>query len=86
MIDEIRQFVVDEVTRLNDGDDVSGATVLGGRGAGLESLSIAELAVLTENTYDIDLADEELEAIAEMTVDEFVTTIYRRAVPHGMGK
>jgi acyl carrier protein len=79
MSDDIRQFVRDTVIRLSDSaDDVSGETVLGASGLDLDSMSIAELAVLAEGEYGVDLAGEELAGLAEMTIDEFVADVVRR--------
>lgn len=82
---EIREFVVNALGGLNyDVSQVTGDTDLGPAGLDLESLAVAELAVLVENHYGVRFSDEDAEELALMTLDEFTAEVARRVtVPAG---
>ncbi len=82
MTDEIRQFVLESLTDMNyDIDDIDGDTTLGPAGADLESLAMAELAVRVEDRFGVKFDDDENEALAGMTVDEFCQLVAQRIAP-----
>jgi acyl carrier protein len=82
---EIREFVVNALKEMNyDVSDVTGDTDLGPAGLDLESLAVAELAVLVEDHFGVQFSDEDAEQLALMTLDEFTAEVARRvAVPAG---
>jgi acyl carrier protein len=84
---EIRDFVVSALKEMNyDVSEVAGDTDLGPAGLDLESLAVAELAVLVEDRYGIQFSDEDAEELALMTLDEFTAEISKRIkVPAGEG-
>ncbi|MGC4852824.1 acyl carrier protein [Micromonospora sp. DT4] len=82
MSDEVRQSIVDALAQMNyDVDDVTGNTVLGPAGLDLESLAVAELAVRVEDTFGVKFTDEELEKLADYTLDRFAAEVAGRAEP-----
>lgn len=85
MDDDIREFVLNILNDMNyDVSDVTGATDLGPNGLDLESLAVAELAVLVEDYFGVAFSDEDAEEMALMTLDEFITEVASRiAVPAG---
>jgi acyl carrier protein len=84
---EIRSFVVNALKEMNyDVSDVTGETDLGPAGLDLESLAVAELAVLVEDHYGVKFSDEDAEELALMTLDEFTAEVANRIkVPAGEG-
>ncbi len=82
---EIREFVVNALSGLNyDVSQVTGDTNLGPAGLDLESIAVAELAVLVEDQFGVRFSDEDAEELALMTLDEFTAEIARRVtVPAG---
>jgi len=84
---EIRDFVVNALKEMNyDVSDVSGDTDLGPAGLDLESLAVAELAVLVEDRFGVQFSDEDAEELALMTLDEFTAEVASRIkVPAGEG-
>jgi acyl carrier protein len=85
MDDDIREFVLRTLKDMNyDVSDVTGDTDLGPTGLDLESLAVAELAVLVEDHFGVAFSDEDAEELALMTLDEFTAEIARRiTVPAG---
>lgn len=85
MDEDIRAFVVGALKDMNyDVSDVTGDTDLGPTGLDLESLAVAELAVLVEDHFGVSFTDEDAEELALMTLDEFTAEIANRiAVPAG---
>lgn len=85
MEQEIREFVLNSLKNMNyDVSDVTGDTDLGPAGLDLESLAVAELAVLVEDHFGLTFSDEDSEALALMTLDEFAAEVASRiAVPAG---
>jgi acyl carrier protein len=79
MDEEIREFVVNSLKDMNyDVSDVTGDTDLGPTGLDLESLAVAELAVLVEDKFGIKFSDDDAEQMALMTLDEFTAEIAGR--------
>jgi acyl carrier protein len=85
MDDDIREFVLGTLTDMNyDVSDVTGDIDLGPTGLDLESLAVAELAVLVEDHFGVAFSDEDAEELALMTLDEFIAAVASRiAVPAG---
>ncbi|WP_320064126.1 acyl carrier protein [Micromonospora sp. RTGN7] len=79
MRDEIRAFVIEQLTDMNyDIDDIDDDSTLGPAGVDLESLALADLAVRVEDRYGLKFDDDESEKLALMTVGEFTTMIADR--------
>ncbi|RLK54382.1 acyl carrier protein [Actinokineospora cianjurensis] len=79
MKDQLREFVLDTLREMNyDVSDVEGDTDLGPAGLDLESLALADLAVQIEDKYQIKFGDDDMEALALMTLDEFVDALAER--------
>jgi acyl carrier protein len=85
MDEDIRAFVLNALKDLNyDVSDVTGDTDLGPTGLDLESLAVAELAVLVEDHFGVTFTDDDAEELALMTLDEFTAEIATRIpVPAG---
>lgn len=78
MRDEVRAFVIEQLTDMNyDVEDVDDDTTLGPSGVDLESLALADLAVRVEDRYGLKF-DDESEKLALMTVGEFTTMVADR--------
>lgn len=76
---EIREFVLSALKEMNyDVSDVTGETDLGPAGLDLESLAVAELAVLVEDHFGVKFSDEDAAELALMTLDEFTAEVARR--------
>jgi acyl carrier protein len=81
-LDSIRQFIIDSLRAMNyDVAGIGDDTELGPRGADLESLALAELAIRVEDEYALRFGDDEAEKLAVMTVGEFCQTIAARISP-----
>lgn len=79
MDDEIRQYVVSALKDMNyDVSEVTGETDLGPAGLDLESLAVAELAVLVEDRFGVKFSDGDAEQLALMTLDEFTAEVAGR--------
>ncbi|GLW89344.1 MULTISPECIES: acyl carrier protein [Actinokineospora] len=79
MKDQLREFVLDTLREMNyDVSEVEGDTDLGPAGLDLESLALADLAVQIEDKYQIKFGDDDMEALALMTLDEFVDALAER--------
>jgi acyl carrier protein len=79
MNDSIRQFIFDSLQEMSyDIEGIGDDTELGPRGADLESLSLAELAVRVEDVYGVKFSEDEAEELAGMTVGEFCATVSQR--------
>jgi acyl carrier protein len=79
MDEEIRQFAVSALKEMNyDVSEVTGDTDLGPAGLDLESLAVAELAVLVEDKFGVTFTDEDAERLALMTLDEFTAEVAGR--------
>lgn len=80
--DSIRQFIIDSLREMNyDVDGIRDDIELGPRGADLESLALAELAIRVEDKYTVKFGDDEAEKLAAMTVGEFCLTVADRIKP-----
>jgi acyl carrier protein len=78
--DSIREFIIDSLRAMNyDVEGIDDDTELGPRGADLESLALAELAIRVEDRFAVkwDEADE----LALMTVGEFCEIVAGRISP-----
>src|ERR1022692_4572389 len=65
MDEEIRQFAVSALKEMNyDVSEVTGDTDLGPAGLDLESLAVAELAVLVEDKFGVTFTDEDAERLS----------------------
>lgn len=81
-IDSIRQFIIDSLRAMNyDVEGIGDNTELGPRGADLESLALAELAIRVEDEYAVRFGDDEAEKLVMTTVGEFCQTIATRISP-----
>ncbi|MFE0592668.1 acyl carrier protein [Micromonospora echinospora] len=79
MSDEVRTFVIEQLTDMNyDVEDIDDDTTLGPAGVDLESLALADLAVRVEDRYGLKFADDENEKLALMTVGEFTRMVADR--------
>jgi acyl carrier protein len=77
--DSVRQFVFDSLQEMNyDVEGINDNTELGPRGADLESLALAELAIRVEDEYGVKFGEEEAEELASMTVAEFCANVAER--------
>jgi acyl carrier protein len=80
--DSIRQFIIDSLQAMNyDVEGIDDDTELGPRGADLESLALAELAIRVEDRYSVKFGEDETEKLAAMTVGEFCQTVAARTSP-----
>ena len=78
-LDSIRQFIIDSLRAMNyDVEGFGDDTELGPRGADLESLALAELAIRVEDEYAVKFGDDETEKLAMMTIGEFCQTVATR--------
>ncbi|HEY2574814.1 MAG TPA: hypothetical protein VGI74_00755 [Streptosporangiaceae bacterium] len=83
MIDSIRDFIIESLREMNY--DVAGIgydTQLGPRGADVESVTLAELALRVEDKYGVTFSEDEAEELAGLTVGEFCATVAER-IPAG---
>ncbi|GLZ39788.1 hypothetical protein Acsp05_34120 [Actinokineospora sp. NBRC 105648] len=79
MQDQLREFVLNSLKEMNyDVSEVTGDTDLGPAGLDLESLALADLAVQVEDAYGLKFGDDDMEALALMTLDEFTGTLAAR--------
>lgn len=79
MKETIREFILKSLTEMNyDTEGITDDTELGPRGADLESLALAELAVRVEDTYGVKFAEDETEELSGMTVGEFCAVVEQR--------
>lgn len=85
---QVRQFVLGKARFvLGDDipDDLPGDTLLGPGGLDLDSLSLAEIAVLAEQEFGIQITEEELDGQAELTLDAFCALVAGRATTSSTG-
>ena len=79
MQDQVREFIVGAIRGMNyDVSEVTGDTDLGPAGLDLESLALFELGVLVEDEYKVKFGEDDLSAMALMTLDEFTGEIEQR--------
>ena len=80
--DSIRQFVLDSLRAMNyDVAGIGNDTELGPRGADLESLALAELAIRVEDRFAVTFDDGEADELALLTVGEFCELVAARTPP-----
>ena len=80
--DSIRDFIIDSLRTMNyDVEGIGNDTELGPRGADLESLALAELAVRVEDRFGVKFDDDEVETLTGMTVGEFCRSVAPRIQP-----
>jgi acyl carrier protein len=77
--EQIRTFILKALAEMNyDVSEVTGETDLGPAGLDLESLALAELGVQVEDEYQVKFGEDDMEAMALMTLDEFTAAIESR--------
>jgi acyl carrier protein len=85
-LDSVRRFIIDSLRSMNyDVEGIDNDTELGPRGADLESLALAELAIRVEDKYAVKFGADEAEKLAVMTVGEFCQTVAARVNPAPAG-
>jgi acyl carrier protein len=86
MSQDTRSFIIESLRQMHyDVSAVGGDTPLGPTGMDLESLAVAELALMVEQEYGVRFGDEDAERTARMTVDEFAAEVDRQAQPAPSG-
>lgn len=84
--ESIREFILGSLREMNyDVEGINENTVLGPRGADVESLSLAELAIRVEDAYGVRFVEDEAESLAGMTVGEFCGEVARRMTAAAAG-
>lgn len=84
MQEKIRAFVVGALADMNyDVSEVTGDTDLGPAGLDLESLALAELAVMVEEEFGVRFELDDMEHTALMTLDEFTAEVAQRLAKGG---
>lgn len=79
MRDNVRDRALRELAWLGyDVSAVDGRAKLGRDGLALESMAVAELAVLMEEEFHVDLEGIDLDVLSDMTLDDFVAEVVRR--------
>ena len=77
--DSIREFIIDSLRAMNyDVAGIDNDTELGPRGADLESLALAELAIRVEDRFAVRFGKGEADELAVMTVGEFCEIVAAR--------
>ncbi len=86
MKDELREFTLNALREMNyDVSEATGDTDLGPAGLDLESLALADLAVQLEDKYQLKFSEDDMEALALMTLDEF-TSVMAERIERGEGR
>ena len=76
---DVLQFVIDALKGMNyDVSDVTADTDLGPDGLGVESLAVAELAVLAEDRFGVTFSDEDADGLGRMTLAGFAAEVTSR--------
>jgi acyl carrier protein len=79
--DSIREFIIVSLRAMNyDVAGIGNDTELGPRGADLESLALAELAIRVEDRFAVKFDSGEADELAMMTVGEFCEIVAARAL------
>jgi len=89
MAQDILGFVTDALRGMNyDVSGVTEATDLGPAGLGVESLAVAELAVLVEDEFGVTFSDEDASGLAGMTLGELAAEVASRVavLARGVGE
>lgn len=77
--DEVRQFVLGALNDMGyDANEADANTPMGPSGLELESLAVAEFSMLIEDTYRVKFGDDEMEALALMTISQLIDEIVVR--------
>jgi acyl carrier protein len=80
--DSIREFIIDSLRAMNyDVAGIGDDTELGPRGADLESLALAELAIRVEDRFAVTFDENEADELALLTVGEFCELVAARTPP-----
>jgi acyl carrier protein len=80
--DSIREFIIDSLRTMNyDVAGVDDDTELGPRGADLESLALAELAIRVEDRFAVTFDANQADELALLTVGEFCQLVAARTPP-----
>jgi acyl carrier protein len=80
--DSIREFIIDSLRAMNyDVEGIDNDTELGPRGADLESLALAELAIRVEDRFAVKFDEHRANELAMMTVGEFCAVVAARSSP-----
>ena len=77
-VEETVRKIVTRIVRKPDADFVPGATF---KDFGADSLDIVQILVAVEDTYDIEIQDEELQGITDMA--SFIACIERKIAEKG---
>lgn len=79
MVDAIRDFIFQSLREMNyDTEGIGDDTQLGPRGADVESVALAELAVRVEDEFGVRFSEDEAEELAGLTVGEFCARVADR--------
>jgi acyl carrier protein len=79
MADSIQQFIFASLRDMNfDVEGITENSQLGPRGADVDSLGLAELAIRVEDEFGVKFDEDEGDELAEMTVAEFCTVVRER--------
>lgn len=80
MRDEVMTFTVGALREMKfDVDGVGADTVLGPLGVDLDSVAVVELTVRVEEAFGVRFREEDMEAMAAMTIGDFAAEVARRA-------
>jgi acyl carrier protein len=88
MTDSIREFIINSLREMNyDVEGIGNDTELGPRGADVESVALAELAIRVEDQYGVKFGEDEAEELSSLTVGEFCALVADRlAVAQAAGE
>ena len=79
MVGAIREFILQSLREMNyDVEGIGNDTQLGPRGADVESIALAELAVRVEDEFGVKFSEDEAEELAGLTVGEFCARVASR--------
>jgi acyl carrier protein len=79
MADPIQQFIFASLRDMDyDTEGLDGSSQLGPRGADVDSLGLAELAIRVEDEFGVKFGEEEAEELAGATVAEFCAAVRER--------
>jgi acyl carrier protein len=80
MSDEVVAFTINALRDMKfDVEGADAGTVFGPAGIDLDSMGVAELALRTEDAYQVKFSEEDLEGLAVMTIGEFAAEVTARA-------
>jgi acyl carrier protein len=81
IIKELVHIIQTELNRPIDSDSINDDTQLGEEGLFLDSLSIIELIMNIESTFEVQIPDEEIDSIIHYTIGQLVDYI-RSKITH----